>query len=39
VVCSGFATLYLGEKMRWNHFAAFLCVLAAVAAPVVPRPK
>src|SRR5215204_4135937 len=21
-----FALLYLGEKMRWNHFAAFICI-------------
>ena len=37
VVFSGFATLYLGEKIRWNHFAAFLCVLAAVAFTFIPR--
>lgn len=30
-VFSGFAWLYLGERIRWNHFAAFLCILAAVA--------
>ena len=37
VVFSGFATLYLGEKIRWNHFAAFLCVVAAVAFTFIPR--
>src|ERR1022692_718794 len=26
-----FAVLYLGEKIRWNHVAAFVCILAAVA--------
>jgi uncharacterized protein len=29
-VFSGFLVTYLGEKLRWNHFAAFLCILAAV---------
>src|SRR3954471_7704563 len=29
VFCA-FAVLYLGEKMRWNHFMAFLCILGAV---------
>ena len=37
VVFTGFATLYLGEKIRWNHFAAFLCVLGAVAFTFIPR--
>jgi len=26
-----FAYLYLGEELRWNHVAAFLCLLAAVS--------
>jgi uncharacterized protein (DUF486 family) len=26
-----FAFLYLGESPRWNHAAAFLCLMAAVA--------
>jgi uncharacterized protein (DUF486 family) len=30
-VFSGFALLYLGERIRWNHLAAFVCVLAAEA--------
>ena len=30
VVFCGFAVLYLGERLKWNHFAAFACVLAAV---------
>src|SRR5947208_7030856 len=27
----GFAWVYLGERMRWNHVAAFGCLMAAVA--------
>jgi uncharacterized protein (DUF486 family) len=38
VVFCGFAVLYLGEQIRWNHIAAFLCVLAAVAFAFVPKP-
>ncbi|PAW85125.1 MAG: hypothetical protein B9S33_10390 [Pedosphaera sp. Tous-C6FEB] len=30
LVFCAFAVLYLGEKLRWNHFAAFACVIAAV---------
>ena len=33
----GFAILYLGEKIRWNHFAAFVCILAAVAFAFLPE--
>jgi uncharacterized protein (DUF486 family) len=36
-VFCGFAILYLGEKIRWNHFAAFVCILAAVAFTFVPK--
>lgn len=36
-VFSGFAILYLGEKIRWNHVAAFLCILAAVAFTFLPQ--
>lgn len=32
-----FAMFYLGEKVRWNHLAAFLCVLAAVAFTFLPK--
>ena len=32
-----FAVLYLGEKIRWNHYAAFVCVLAAVAFTFLPK--
>jgi uncharacterized protein (DUF486 family) len=31
VVFGGFAILYLDEKLKWNHIAAFCCILAAVA--------
>lgn len=30
IVFCAFAVLYLGEKLKWNHFAAFACVIAAV---------
>jgi uncharacterized protein (DUF486 family) len=36
-VFCGFAMLYLGEKIRWNHYAAFMCVLAAVAFTFLPK--
>lgn len=36
VVFSVFAIVYLGEKMRWNHAAAFLCIMAAVAFTFLP---
>jgi uncharacterized protein len=36
-VFSGFVVLYMGEKLRWNHFAAFLCILAAVAFTFLPK--
>jgi uncharacterized protein len=32
-----FAFLYFGEKFRWNHFAAFICILAAVAFAFLPK--
>ena len=35
-VFCGFAMLYLGEKIRWNYVAAFVCVLAAVAFAFIP---
>ena len=37
VVFSGFAIMYLGEKIRWNHLAAFACILAAVAFTFLPK--
>lgn len=30
LVFSGFAVGFLGEKLKWNHLAAFACVIAAV---------
>ena len=30
VVFCAFAVFYLDEKLRWNHFVAFACVIAAV---------
>lgn len=37
VVFSGFAILYLHEKIKWNHLAAFVCILAAVAFTFLPK--
>lgn len=37
VVFAGFAILYLGERIRWNHLAAFVCILAAVAFTFLPK--
>jgi uncharacterized protein len=37
VVFCGFAILYLGEKIRWNHMAAFVCILAAGAFTFLPK--
>ncbi len=36
-VFAGFAIFYLGEKIRWNHLAAFVCILAAVAFTFLPK--
>lgn len=36
-VFCGFAILYLGERIRWNHLAAFACILAAVAFTFLPQ--
>ena len=36
-VFSGFAIVYLGEHIRWNHLAAFLCILGAVAFTFIPK--
>lgn len=30
IVFCVFAVFFLGEKLKWNHFAAFACVIAAV---------
>ena len=32
-----FAVFYLHEKIRWNHLAAFGCILAAVAFTFLPK--
>ncbi len=37
VVFAGFALFYLGEKIRWNHLSAFVCILAAVAFTFLPK--
>lgn len=37
VVFSGFAMLFLGERIRWNHLAAFACILGAVAFTFLPK--
>ncbi len=29
IVFAGFAVLYLGETLRWNHLAGFACLAAA----------
>lgn len=36
-VFSAFVILYLGERIRWNHIAAFICILAAVAFTFIPK--
>ena len=36
-VFGGFVVFYAGEKLRWNHFVAFLCILAAVAFTFLPK--
>lgn len=37
IVFVAFATTYLGEKIRWNHVAALLCIFAAVAFTFLPK--
>jgi hypothetical protein len=36
-VFGAFVVFYMGEKLRWNHLAAFLCILAAVAFTFMPK--
>jgi len=36
-VFSFFLIFYIGDKLRWNHIAAFLCILAAVAFMFLPK--
>ncbi len=35
-VFTGFVIAYLGERIRWNHAVAFLCIVAAVAFTFLP---
>ena len=37
VVFCIFAVFYLDLKIRWNHVAAFFCILAAVAFTFLPK--
>jgi uncharacterized protein (DUF486 family) len=37
LVFCAFAVIYLGERIRWNHVAAFLCIVAAVAFTFLPK--
>lgn len=37
VVFAVFAMVWLGVKLRWNHIAAFACILAAVAFTFLPK--
>ena len=32
-----FAYFYFGEKFRWNHLAAIVCIIAAVAFAFLPK--
>ncbi len=36
-VFCGFAILYLREQLKWNHLAAFACILGAVAFTFLPK--
>ena len=36
LVFAGFASLWLGERLRWNEAAAFVLVLAAVVVVSLP---
>lgn len=36
-VFTGFAAMYLGEHLRWNHLAAFGCILMAVLLTFWPN--
>jgi uncharacterized protein (DUF486 family) len=36
-VFSVFLVFYIGDKLRWNHVAAFLCILAAVGFTFIPK--
>jgi uncharacterized protein (DUF486 family) len=36
-VFTAFAVVKLNETIRWNHLAAFLCIVAAVAFTFLPK--
>jgi uncharacterized protein len=36
-VFSAFAVFFIGERLRWNHCAAFVCILAAVVFTFLPK--
>lgn len=36
-VFSAFVMVYLGERLRWNHVAAFVCIIAAVGFTFLPE--
>jgi uncharacterized protein (DUF486 family) len=36
-VFCGFAVWYLDEKIKWNHLAAFVCILGAVMFTFLPK--
>jgi uncharacterized protein (DUF486 family) len=38
-VFAGFAVLVMGEKLKWNHAAAFVCLVAAVAFVFIDKLK
>jgi uncharacterized protein len=37
IVFIGFASTYLQTKLKWNHVAAFACIMAAVAFTFLPK--
>jgi uncharacterized protein len=36
-VFSVFAVVYLGESLKWNHFAAFVCMIGAACFIFLPK--
>jgi uncharacterized protein len=38
-VFSGFAIMYLGEQIKWNHLVAFIFILGAVVFTFLPTSK
>jgi len=37
-VFSVFAVVYLGSSLRWNHIAAFVCMIGAACFIFLPKP-